>query len=343
MPGNGIPRHRSRGQILVVFAITAASMLAVIGLLYSFGLVLAQRRSLQTAADAASLSGTWQVLQELASDNRSDANVLSSIVQYATTNGVPSDGTGADATYVSASYVDVTGLSLSGIGTGGAFPAQARGVRVTVKSQIPTILPGFLKIWQVLVQDSASAIAKPTTPPGAASLVIPVGVLVSDARTAYAAHTTYDLFAHPLPGSQPPTLDLGSGGAPTFGSMSTNVQYWSDGQHSGSWQLTQPANVNLAGITYYASVATGLHDNVRRQALAPDATGSTYALVTLPVFDTATASAVHVVGFALFKVRDTDITPTSARGIFVPYPAAAWGAPASPAPDIGAALVGISS
>jgi Flp pilus assembly protein TadG len=338
-------RAQDRGQVLVVFAITATSMLAVVGLLYSFGIVLAQRRSLQTAADAASLSGSWTVLTELASDDRRDGPVLTSIVQFATSNGVPSDGTSADATYISSVYVDATGTALSpstSVGSGGSFPTTARGVRVTVKNQVPTILPNFLRIWEVLVQDSAASVARPTTSPASATDVIPVGVLLSDAKNAFVGHTAYDLFAHPLAGGQAPTLNFAAAGAPTFGSLATNVQYWSDGQHSGTWQLSQPATVNLADAAYYDSVADGLENNVRRQALV-DASGAAYGLVTVPVYDTATSSALHIVGFAQLKLTGASITPTSARGIFVPYPAAAWGTPVAPSTDLGATLIRISS
>src|SRR5207237_328631 len=117
----GIARAQQSGQILVVFAITAASMLAVVGLLYSFGLILAQRRSLQTAADAASLSGAWTIVRELASDDRADSSVLGAVVQLATTNG-------ADQANVSAAYVDATGAPVSVVGGGGTFPVEARGV-----------------------------------------------------------------------------------------------------------------------------------------------------------------------------------------------------------------------
>ena len=323
-----------------MFAITVVSILTVVGLLYSFGMILAQRRALQTAADASSLSGAWQVLRELASDNRSDGAVVASIVQFATTNGVPSDGTAADASYISASYLDSSGSALGPAGGGGTFPAGARGVLVTVKNQVPTILPGFLKVWQVLVQDSASAEARPTTPPVAAYAVIPVAVLASDVRGAYAAHTSFDLFAHPVSAGRPPSLDLSASGAPTFGSSAADERNWSDGQHTASWQLSQPGNVNLADAAYNDSIATGLLDNVRRQALV-DASGAAYALVTLPVYDSSTASNVHVAGFAEFKVRSSDITSVSARGWFVPYAAAAWGTPTAPATDLGAALVGL--
>ena len=328
--------------MLVIFAITVVSILTMVGLLYSFGLVLAQRRALQTAADASSLSGAWQVLLELASDNRSDSAVVSAIVQFATTNGVPSDGSAANASYISASYVDSSGATLTPVGGGGTFLATARGVRVTVKNQVPTILPGFLNVWQVLVQDSASSVAKPTAPPDAAYAVIPLAVLASDVRGAYSAHTTYDLFTHPLPSGPAPTLDLGVGAnpAPTFGSPAANMQNWSDGQHTASWQLSQPNDVTLAGAAYYDSIAAGLHDNVRRQGLV-DASGAAYALVTLPVYDSSTSTRVHVVSFAQIKLRDADISATSAKGTFVPYAAAAWGTPVAPSIDLGAALVAL--
>jgi putative Flp pilus-assembly TadE/G-like protein len=331
-----MPRRHEAAQVLVVFAITAASLLAVVGLLYSFGLVLAQRRSAQTAADSASLSGTWQVLRELASDNRSDAAVLSSIVQFATANGVASDGTPADATNLSAVYVDASGATLSGasVGGGGTFPVAARGVRVTVKSQVQTILPGFLQVWQVLVQNTGAATARPTTAPVSAGPVVPIGVSASDALTAYSQHTLYDLFARGL------TLNFAANGAPTFGATATNEQYWSDGQHSGAWQLSQPTTVSLADAAYHDSIAAGLNDNVRRQALL-DASGAAYALVSVPIYDTATSSSAHVIGFAQLKVRHADISVTSALGLFVPYPAAAWGTPVAPSPDTGAALIGL--
>jgi Flp pilus assembly protein TadG len=327
----GIARPKQSGQILVVFAITAASMLAVVGLLYSFGLILSQRRSLQTAADAASLSGAWAIVRELASDNRSDGSVLAAVVQLATTNG-------ADQSNVSAVYIDASGSQVSVVGSGGTFPVAVRGVRVYVKSQVPTVLPAFLGVWQVLVQGSATAVAAPTAAPASASLVLPIAASTS----AYVAHATYDLFGHALPGGQPPTLNLTTAGAPSFGPAATNEQYWSDGQHSGSWLLTAPRNVGLADAAYFDSIATGLHDNVRRQGLV-DASGAAYALVSLPIYDTATSGNVHVVGFAQLKVRNSDITPTSARGTFVPYPASAFGVPVAPSPDLGAVVVRLAS
>jgi Flp pilus assembly protein TadG len=316
--------EQERGQILVMFAITATAMLALIGLLYSFGMVLAQRRAEQSAADAASLAGTWQVLAELTNDTRSDANVWNKVLTYAENNGAQPSG-------VSAVYVDTSGNQVSSVGGGGQFGVTVRGVQVTVSGNVQTILPGFVRLSQLLVQDNATALARATASPVSAQ-IIPIAVSAS----SYSPHASYDLFGNPPSGSAWATLDLSSAGAPTFTSPSINEQYWSDGQHLGSWQLTQPRSANLANAAYYDSVAAGLQDNVRRQ-------GNGYALVFVPVYDTNTSTTVHVVGFSLMKLTGSSITATSAPGVFVPYAAAAYGAPQVPSPDVGASLVGLTS
>ena len=244
----GITRRPERGQVLIVFALTVTAILAVIGLLYTFGQVLAQRRTLQTAADAASLSGTWQVLQELATDDLRDAAVLSQIVQFATTvNGLPSDG-------LTAFYVNANGVLLSpavqvGAASGGRFPANARGVQATVNRQVSTVLPTFLSGLQaVLVRDSATATARATTL-ASAGLVLPIAISKTDALLAYGNHSPYDLF-----GPNARTLDLTTTRGPgsttnpalSYGTPAINAQFWSDGQHTGSWQMAQPGAVDLA-------------------------------------------------------------------------------------------------
>jgi hypothetical protein len=139
------------------------------------------------------------------------------------------------------------------------------------------------------------------------------------------------------------TLDLSSAGAPTFGgSASMNEQYWSDGQHTGSWQLSS-GTVSLADATYHDSIAAGLRDNVRRQALPPDSNGNAYGIVTAPVYDSATSTSVHIAGFVQLKIVGSTITSTRAPVLFVPYAVGAFGTPQVPTPDLGASLVGIVS
>ena len=101
----------------------------------------------------------------------------------------------------------------------------------------------------------------------------------------------------------------------------------------------------MAGGQYFDSIATGLRDNVRRQALF-DGESQRYALILVPVWNTAdsTAGTVHISGFAQMKVREVDISDTRTVGTFVPYATAPWGPYAAPAvPDFGAALVSIVS
>jgi hypothetical protein len=346
----GITRRQQRGQVLIVFALTVTSILAVVGLLYTFGLVLGQRRTLQTAADSASLRGTWQILQEVSSDDFRDAQILSAVVTFATVpvNGLPAGGS------LSAFYVDAAGTLLTPsvrVGTvpGGKFPFNARGVQVNLQNQVPTILPNFLGGGSVIsVADNAAATARPTIPMSA-GLLVPIAVSKSDMLLAYAGHTTYDLFA-----ANARTLDLTrtkpdglpANPALSYGTQATNAQFWSDGKHTGAWQMTQPGVVDLADATYHAEIAAGLATNVTRQALndASGAADPSYALVMVPVYDTLTLTSIHVVGFAQFKIRRDHLTSTSAVGVFVPYATAIWGTPAVPAsPDFGAALVTLVS
>jgi Flp pilus assembly protein TadG len=310
--------------VLVVFAITTTAILAVIGLLYSFGLVLAQRRALQSAADAASLSGTWQVLRELSADTRSSATVYAAIQTYAIANGAPSTGT-------SAAYVDVSGAQLGAVGSSGTFPQAARGVNVTVAGQVSTVLPGFLNVWQILVRNNATSIARPTTSPTAAAPVIPVAVRASDVAAAYGGYSAFELL-----GANSRSLNLAASGAPTCGTAAANMQCWSDGQHEGSWQL-RTGDATPADATYYDVIAAGLQDNLRRQ-------GGAYAVVIVPVYDSATATSVHISGFAQINLKSGSISqsPPSARGVFVPYPFAAYGTVATPSSDLGASLIGLA-
>lgn len=310
-----------------MFAITSTALLATIGLLYSFGFVLSERRTLQGAADAASLSGSWQILTELQSGDRSAANVRGAVERYAARNGVtnPAD--------VSGEYVDGSGAPTgTDLKCGCAFPPQTRGVRVQIRGQSPTLLPGFVGAAGVLVRTEAVSVARPTASPSSATLVVPIGVFAAD----YAPLGQLDLAS-----SRTRKLDLTAAGARDYGPpMSTSLQYWSDGQHDSG---TVGAGSDLPKVdATFDSVAAGLADSVRRQNLHT-ASGAAYAIVTIPILNGESGSSVHVVGFAHVRINAVDISPTSARGTFVPYPADAFGVPTSSSPDFGATLVGIVS
>ncbi len=303
-----------------MFAISAVALLAVIGLLYSFGIVLGQRRSLQSAADAASLSGAWQLLSELQSDDRSDANVQSAVLQYASRNGVTNP---ADVSFV---YLRADS---SEVARAQPFPTDARGVKVTISGRPATVLPSFIGASSVLVQTSASALGRPTASPTPNTQVLPIGI----SQTNYSAHAQIDL----LTGTR---LDLRAAGAPSYADMGANLQFWSDGDGANG-SVAVGATLPVVSGSYNEYLAAGLADNVRRQNLR-DASGAQYALVTVPILENPSSSPVRVVGFTRVKLHLTDIGIGSARGLFVPYAAAAYGTPSLSAPDFGAFLVGIT-
>lgn len=293
--------------MLVLFAITATAMLGVIGLLYSFGLVLAQRRTVQAAVDAASLGGTWQVLSQLQSGLLDDTSVSARVAQLITSNGV-------NASTISAAYVNAAGLDLvpaASVG-GHILPPEARGVRVTASSTVATILPNFVQIPQVLVRDTATATLRPTASLASMPQVVPLAVSASDVLTG----ATYKLFKN-LTNGQPPTLNFGPAGAPSTGVLATDLQYWSDGQHTASWSLVAPS-VPWVGSAHADAITAGLLDNVRRQKLV-DASGRFCAVISVPVYNSLTSTSVNVAGFAQLRVCD-DFASTG-NAVFVPYSA----------------------
>jgi hypothetical protein len=346
---------------LVVFALSASALLAMIGLLYSIGLVLAERRSLQTAADSASLRGAWQVLVELQQDEPGDVlrdgRVRAQILGYAASNGA------TNAADVSAVYVTGAGVALASTVGGGVLPSEARGVLVTVRGVSQTILPGLVGRQNVLVATSASAAASPSapSPPAPETRAMPIAVHLNDAVAAYRDHTEYDLFdPSTAPFDLAPTLDLTSVGAPAGAPLSTNLQYWSDGQHNNG-TVSIGGTVRVAGTEDFDDVAAGLRDNIRRQGLY-DSTGAAYGIFALPIWSgnplvngvttsswtgdpQVTVIRVNVVGFTRLKIllSAIDADGTSARGFFVPYPVAAFGVLTPPTADLGGALVRILS
>jgi hypothetical protein len=363
---------------MVVFALTLSALLAVIGLLYTFGVVLNQRRALQTAADAASLKGSWLVLQQLASNQLGDAAVLPAIRSFATANGFPTDGA------LAATYVDAYGKQLCPPVTVGvaSIPLAARGVQVSLSSDVPTILAPFLSGWQgkatvdnrtLTTAARATATARPVSL-SSSPLVLPLAVSATDVKLAYntGVSTPYDLFAWSLTrtldltttqsgvtGSLMPNHALG------WGDLATSERNWSDGQHMGTWAMAQPGTVDVAptnpdllthvgDATYHWEIARGLADSIARQTAA----GAAYGLAMVPVYDdTAGTSPVHIIGFAQFMVlsiQNTGTTPASVMGRYVPYTVATYGAvlpfattvcgvPTAPVADFGAAQVSLVS
>jgi Putative Flp pilus-assembly TadE/G-like len=363
---------------MVMFALTLSALLAVTGLLFTFGLVLEQRRSLQNAADAASLRGSWQVLQQLAADDRSDTHVLNAITPFAAYNGLPADGT------FSAYYVDAYGKQLCpvvkvGVGraSDGTVPLNARGVQVLLQNNVSTFLDRFLSGWQgkatvdnrtLTTAANAIATARPVAT-ASMTLVVPLAINETALKAALndssaTLHPVYDLFASSV------TLDLStaaavaSGFVPAnrWGDLAPSEQAWSDGAHLGAWAMGQPGTVSVAvanadlthpaNAAYHWEIATGLAFNDTRQKNA----GAAHGLVMVPVYRDAT-SPPQISGFAQFmiaSITNDNLTAAKVMGRYVPYAvtpygpvlpfaASTCGAPGVAVPDFGAAQVSLVS
>jgi hypothetical protein len=236
---------------MLLFAILLPVILGMVGLLYSVGFILIERRALQTAADAASTAATWSLLYELESGDRSDARVYTAVQTYA------AQEPGATA---SAVYTDAPGTTtLGSVGSGVPIPSGVRGVQVKMQKNVSIVLDKLIGISGIVTTASSTAALVPTSPSNAAVPVLPVAVnLTTDFLPALQNKTTYDLLAPTVPPSLtvPPLLDFANSPASSFSngqpkdygywqppapwtsdvtgpsSIFTNLQFWSDGRHS---------------------------------------------------------------------------------------------------------------
>lgn len=309
-------------------ALAMVVLISFTAIVINAGLLLAERRHLQNAADAAALVGAERIADEQASRSFRDSRVLSAITTLALQNNVDVGG----SRQLAATYLDQSGASLGTVGGGGSFPDTAVAVEVRLSGPVRTLLPSFAG--QSSAQVQAIARAGLSSVPYASTLAnpVPLGVPLA-AFQAGAAFDLYDqsvaLASYGVSGYRP-FLHLayagnaGSGYQPAtdFGSLSMDVQFWSDGLHPGG-QLGAGSSIALANGSFENQVRAGLLDNVRRQGLT-DASGNAYALLDLPLWSQyqaggTGAGTVTIAGFARFKILQAEITTTTLRGYFVPY------------------------
>lgn len=127
---------RQRGQMLVLFALSATVIILAVGLVIDGGYALAQRRASQNASDFAALAGARVLSAFVAGDtnNGTDGNVKRAIVNTININkGIPITFLAPGApVYVDSngSIVPSAGAPTSYVGNG-AIPAGAVGVKLT--------------------------------------------------------------------------------------------------------------------------------------------------------------------------------------------------------------------
>jgi Flp pilus assembly protein TadG len=130
---------REQGQTIIIVAFALVVLLLAVGLAIDGGRVMASRRQMQNAADAAAMAGTQELAQVIlrcqGASAADDQAVLATVRQYAEQNGVD----WANGDNLEAWYVDRDEVRLSTVGAG-AIPNTATGVEVSVDTAVDMML-----------------------------------------------------------------------------------------------------------------------------------------------------------------------------------------------------------
>lgn len=152
-------RQATRGQILILAAGALVALVGMVGMATDYGYVLAERRTMQNAADAGALAGARKISKWSAT---STFSVLSDVTSAATANKLSST-----PSIVSCTYVDDSDVSLGSCST--TVPVTATGVHVVVKETHNTFFMGAIPGGPGTLTTRASATAHVQflkTPPG---------------------------------------------------------------------------------------------------------------------------------------------------------------------------------
>jgi Putative Flp pilus-assembly TadE/G-like len=312
-------RSQSSGQVLVLFAITLAVLLLVVGLAIDGGNGLMQRRNAQNTADFAALAGARVVAEWIDHDtvNGTDANVKSAIINTVAANGGNPITFGAPD---GPTYVDSNGRPVGYVGSGGP-PSATVGVHVDAALTFNTYFLGLVGVnnWTA----SAAATARggyATTPPSGD--MFPAGI-------AEAFFENYPSCSGDVGSSsdcQPQHLTPGSLNVPGgFGWLSFGCDGYGLGQdppaNNGGCSNSKPflqEEIGPPAKTFGCCTQVGLPGSADQIGSLPgnkaSADCSWYidhkTLVTVPVWDYAGGNGsnawYHIVGYAGFQITACD-------------------------------------
>ena len=151
----------SRGQILVLFAISSMALLALVGLVLDGGNLYVQRRAAQDAADAAALAGTRTLR---GSSTGAVTPIASDVSRFAAANafGIPPSVPCAYFVGVDGSVVSAGGIVNDGSMPGcpilaTTIPPAASGIHVDTNITFPTYLVGMFNLLSLTAQGHATA------------------------------------------------------------------------------------------------------------------------------------------------------------------------------------------
>ncbi len=143
-------KHASKGQVLILFAGAAVALIGILGLAIDLGYNMAQRRTMQNAADAGALAGAHAIAR---ADPASPISVLSVVTAVAKQNSIG----GHKPTVKSCVYVDNTDKEVGNCSA--PFPATASGVKVSVSESHGTFFIRAIPGGPTMTSTGASATA----------------------------------------------------------------------------------------------------------------------------------------------------------------------------------------
>jgi len=161
---NNSRQHREPGQVLVLFGLALVGLLAMVALVLDGGYLYVQRRTAQTAADAAALAGTAELSH--ATSATGDTSIGPAVCKYAQANSF-----GIAPNITNAYFVDTNGNQITGYaialppacgGTGGTTTIPwggntgANGVHVDVNIPYHTLLAGMIGVSNITAAASAT-------------------------------------------------------------------------------------------------------------------------------------------------------------------------------------------
>jgi Flp pilus assembly protein TadG len=163
-------RRHERGQILVIVAGGAITLLLLMGLVLDGGVALFNRRDAQNSSDVMAIAGTKYVADTHQNKARVDASTWAALTRSAAANDCKA--TGAIPCTWQAWFVagSATGpVDIGAVAVGSAVPANALGVRVAVRRRPGTFVVALagIKSWDVNTQATAVGEVSNTVPLGA--------------------------------------------------------------------------------------------------------------------------------------------------------------------------------
>lgn len=319
-------RDEERGQILVIVAGGALTLILLMGLVLDAGVAFFNRRDGQNASDLMALAGTKFVADVHRGEAQPDPTITTTheaISRSAMANNC--DAAGAvpctwEAWFVAGSASGPVDIGPA-IGPGSPVPSNALGVRTAVRRQPQTFVIGFAGIsnWDVSTQATATAEAIRSAPAGQ---LLPIA-LKNDPTTPYQPGQVYDLTdGSDLPGGFGYLTWGGSPSAPVLGQSMCNPD---------NPAFTLPAVIEgSSGKTNSNEVRGCLDDWI--------ASGQT---ILIPIYSTSTGngagSEYTVIGIAAFVITERSQPGVdNIRGYFVeiytanPVPAGVGSLPPGP-------------